>query len=320
MNRFWKTAIMASLAATAVPALAQEIYAPTRTAADQGIKLVGWGNGRVAEVEDMAYEGTQSIRFSSRNFFQGGILDFSNPVNLSSAFSNKGNLLHFTINVPGATSGGAGGGGLSRGGLKGGGGGGGTAGAAGLAGGGQEGERGSSGGGSSASPTEFSKVRVVITTTDGLRSEAYIDLKTVPEMQGGWKSVGIPLQAISGFERTNKTVKSIAISGDAVATYYLGALKILNDNTPVFAEPNVRELNLAFSDEVTFSASGSAGSTPLKFMWDFDSRDGINTDAEGQVVKRRFRKPGEFEVTLTAIDIYGLKQPYTTKIKVVVNP
>ena len=329
MKTIWTSALLVTAGLMAVPASAQELYISAKTVADQGITLIGWGNGRVAEADEVPFEGTNSLRFSSRNFFQGGILNFDNPVNLSSPFADRSNLLHFTFNVPSAGgSGGALGGPGGRGGLGGPPGAGGPGGLGGPPGAGGPGGQvggppggGGLGGGSQQATDPLEQVRVVVTTTDGLRSEGYLDISTSLPDDRGWMSVGIPLQAINGFERTNKTVKSIAISGDAVATYYLGSIKVINDTTPVFADMNYQaELNLAFGDQITFAAGGSAGATPVKFIWDFDSRDGVTGDVEGQTVTHRFRNPGEFEVTLTAVDIYGLKQPYTTKIKVVVNP
>ena len=79
-------------------------------------------------------------------------------------------------------------------------------------------------------------------------------------------------------------------------------------------------MNLALGDQVTFSGSGFGGATPLRYTWDFDSADGVGVDSEGQSVIRRFRKPGDYTITLTITDIYGLKKPYTTTIKVTVNP
>jgi PKD repeat protein len=147
---------------------------------------------------------------------------------------------------------------------------------------------------------------VIITTSDGKKSEAYIPVDT---------SV-----SISGFDRTNKTVKSIAISGDATATFFVGDISIVNDSTPITGDVNTHDLNLAQGDEFEFTASGSGGSTPLKYTWDFDASDGIQVDAEGRSVTRKFRKPGNYIITLTISDLYGLKTPYTTTIKAVVNP
>lgn len=325
MNRIWKLATLALAVAVALPTFGQELYTATKSVGDQKISLVGWGNGRIAEVDDMAYEGAVSLRISSRNYFQGGKLMYANPIDLSSAYGDKSNLLLFTFDVPGkgtgSAAGGLGGGraGGGRAGVGGGRPGGGRAGAGSAPGG-----LGAAGGppttGGSTTTSELKMIRVVVGTTDGNYSEGYLDITNSIPGTNGWFSVGIPLQAISGLGKTNKIVNSVAISGDAIATYYLGSLKVLSDTTPVYAEPNVRDLNLAFGDEVTLFAGGSAGATPVKFIWDFDSRDGIQDDAEGQTVKHRFRTPGEFEVTLTAVDIYGLKAPYTTKIKVTVNP
>jgi PKD repeat protein len=79
-------------------------------------------------------------------------------------------------------------------------------------------------------------------------------------------------------------------------------------------------MNLALGDTVTFTATGDGGSSILKYSWDFDSADGIQTDAEGRSVQRRFRKAGDFVITLTISDYYGLKAPYTATVKVKVNP
>ncbi|MDI9635007.1 PKD domain-containing protein [Kamptonema cortianum] len=314
-----KLIAIAAFAGASLAANAQMVYEANRSVADQKISLVGWGSGSVAESDDVAYEGTNSIRISSRNLFQGGILKFGQSVDLSSQYANKANLLMFSLNIGGQASGGDGGGRGAAGAAAGGG-------AVGSAGGlGAPGEGGGAAGGGQTTVAAglvkaLEKVRVVITTTDGKHAEAFLNLTTAVKDAKGWFSVGIPLQSIAGLERTNKSIASISLSGDSVATFYVGQIRIMTDNTPVFAEPNVRELNLAFGDEVTLTASGSAGATPVVFRWDFDSRDGITIDAEGAQVKRRFRREGTFMVTLTAVDAYGLKQPYSTTIRVVVNP
>jgi PKD repeat protein len=70
---------------------------------------------------------------------------------------------------------------------------------------------------------------------------------------------------------------------------------------------------------VTFQARASGGATKVVYQWDFDAADGLQVDAEGRQVRFRFRKPGTFTVTLTVRDAYGLKTPYSTTLKVVVN-
>jgi len=319
MKRVINAICMGSIFAMSALASAQSIYEPTKSIKDQGITLQGWGSGAIAEADEMVFEGGHSIRVSSRNFFQGGKMNFANAVNVSTQYADKGNLLRFTFNVPSATGAPAAGGGRpggGRGGMVGGGGDDGDSRGSGQAG------MGAPGGQAAAASTEksLSKIRVVFTTSDGKHGEAYLDVTNALKDEKGWFSVAIPLQSIRGLDKTNKTISSIALSGDAVSTMYMGNVQIVRDTTPVFGEPNVRELNLAYGDEVTFSATGYAGATPVKFQWDFDSTDGVGVDSEGQVVTRKFRREGTFTVTLTIVDVYGLKTPYKTTITVIVNP
>jgi len=171
-----------------------------------------------------------------------------------------------------------------------------------------------------SAPQKLQSIRVIVTTTDGKKSEAYIPVSTSGGGDKGWKTAAIPLQAISGFDRTNKDVKEIAFAGDVTTTFYIGDLRVVNDTTPITGEPSVRELNLALGDYMNFSANGYGGSSILKYSWDFDDKDGIQEDVVGQNIKRQFRKPGTFTITLTISDEFGLKKPYTTTIIAKVNP
>jgi hypothetical protein len=317
----------ATLAALAVAAQAQVIYAPTIAIADQRITLTPWGSGTIAETSEMAYDGGGSIRVSSRNFFQGGIVHFNAPVDLAGASSERANMFLVTLSAPAATvaTGGGTGGGPAGGGKTGGGG---AAGAAGIGsagtGAGQAGAGTGGQTGSTAPQVSFdatlTKVRCIITTTDGKKSEVYIDLTSAIPNSRGWKSVGVPLVSIPGFDKTNKVVKSIAFSGDTIGTFYVGELKVVNDTTPLYVEPSVYELNLALGDEIALSGYGSGGSSQLRYTWDFDAADGVDVDAEGQTVRRRFRKPGNYTITVTVHDQFGLKKPHSSTIKVIVNP
>lgn len=316
----------AALAALATTAFAQVIYTPNIALADQRISLKPWGSGTIAETNEMAFSGTTSVRVSSRNFFQGGIMVFDNPVDLSALTADKSNMLMVTVQAATAdttfTSGGGGGG---RPGAAAGGGsavGGASAGGGTDTGGAVTGGR--TGGGSAVQEVTIdatlTKVRCIVTTTDGKKSEVYVDLTSALPNARGWKSVGVPLMSIPGFERTNKTVKEIAFSGDTIGTFYVGEIKVLNDTTPLYVEPTVREANLALGDEISITAIGSGGASQLRYTWDFDSKNGVDVDAEGMTVRRKFRKPGEYTITLTVNDKFGLKPPYSTTIKVTVNP
>ncbi len=303
---------LAFAAAFAVGASAQVVYTPVRTAADQGITLRGWGSGTIRETDEAALEGSASIRVSSRNIFQGGIMEFATPIDLTTAFGDKNSLLQFAILLPGAATGatsGAGGGGRP----------GGVSGISGASPGQEQENRPGQGAATAADAPALENVRVVITTSDGKKSETFLNVAGRTS-ESGWIRAAVPLAAIRGFAASDKKVKSIALSGDAVASFFIGEASIVTDSTPLYAEPNVRELNLGLGEEYTFSAFGSGGSSELVFSWDFDSADGVQADAEGVAVSRRFRKPGKFTVTLTVRDAFGLKQPYSTTLVVEVNP
>lgn len=183
---------------------------------------------------------------------------------------------------------------------------------------GMNGPRGS-GAGSEELPLKM--IRMIVLTTDGKRSEAYVPLPTTTKTDNGYKPLAVPLQAISGFDRTNKIVKQVWLSGDAVATFYVGNIAVINDATPITGDTYYHDLNLALGDELTLSAVGYGGASVLRYTWNFgEGGDPSLVDAEGQSVKHKFRSPGDLVVTLTISDKFGLKKPFTTTIKVTVNP
>lgn len=306
------------------------IYATGRTIADQKIALKAWGSGTIAETDETAYEGTTSVRVSTRNYFQGGRIILQ-PTDLASATENKDNLLMFTVklNAEQASGGGNPGGGRTTGdggeeGARGGGrpGRGGGGGVGDPSGGGPRGGGGQSGGGTSepqGKNATLKSIRVVITTTDGLKSEMFVAVPNNPN-KDGWRQFALPLQAIAGFTRTNKVIKEIALAGDATGTFWVGEIRVANDSTPIQGDVNIREINIGLGEELELIGTGFAGSTALRYTWDFDSANGIQEEAEGAYIRRRFRKAGTYTVTLTIHDQYGLKKPYSTTLTVVVNP
>ncbi len=315
MTNIWKV-LAIGVAGFSTLANAQVLYNSTKPIKDQSISVRGWGSGSIAETDELAYEGIYSIRVSTRNFFQGGILTISSPIDMKGAYADKNNLLRLTIRVADLSTTLGGG----RGGVGAGSSGGGTLGDDGSGKGG--GNRGGASSGNTASTPAgtLRNIRLIVTTTDGKKSEAYIAVNTNATSERGWLSVAAPLTVISGFDKTNMQIKELAFSGDAMTTFYVGDIRMINDATPITGEISQADMNLALGDEVTFNARGFGGSSVLKYSWDFDSTDGIQTDAEGPTIKRKFRKAGTFTVTLTISDANGLKKPYVATVKVKVNP
>ena len=318
-----KTALTIGLLVAGAFASAQVIptliYAPARSVKDQKISLEGWGSGTIAETDGIAFAGTSSIRVSSRNFFQGGTMTLGEPKDLAKKYDDKSNLIRLTFFLEDS---GWIYGKIDRNSEKSGG----------------TGLIGHGGGAAQLAPgitttreaipsipfkPKIKQVRMIITTTDGKKSEAYVPIGTSQSAANalGWRNLAIPLQAINGFDRTNKIIDSISLSTDTVATMYIGQIDVVTDDTPVRGQiDNVTKLNLALGDEVTLTASGEGGSSVLEYDWDFDDSDGIQIDDQGTMVKHKFRKAGTFKVTLTIADKYGLKKPFVTSIPVVVNP
>lgn len=322
-----KVAVLLSIAAMGSAFAQTVIYSPSRSIADQSISLKSWGSGSISETDEVAYEGTKSIRVSSRNYFQGGRITMGKSSALSSLYEDKDNLLMLAFRIANSSvrigGGGAGGRPGSEGGPGGlaGGDGGGREGGGGVGFGAPGGGKSGGGGGAAASTTAapaLKNIRLVITTTDGMKSEVYMAIPAGAD--SGWRQIGIPLQAITGFGKTNKDVKDVTFSGDSLATFYVGEIRVANDSTPITGSLDRSDMNLALGDEVEFNGSAFGGASQLVYNWDFDESDGLQVEATGATIKRRFRKPGKYVVTMTVVDVYGLKKPLVKKATITVNP
>lgn len=315
--KIWTTIGLAALAVFSCAG--DTIYAAGSSVKDQKITLKSWGSGSIAETDEVAYEGTTSVRISTRNIFQGGKMIFQTAADLAKATEDKNNLIRFAIKIAGddviavsAPVKGAGAAGPKAGGKAGGKPG---FGAGDDSGGGKSGASESS---VSVDKQPMKTLRMVFTTTDGMKSEIFLGLEG-RSGKNGWREIAVPLQAIPGFMKSNKVLKDVTFTGDSTATFYVGEIKIVNDTTAVTADLNMGDMNIGIGTEIEFHGSGYAGSSPLTYTWDFDAADGVQVDAEGGYVKHRFRKSGSFTVTLTVSDSYGLKAPVSKTMKVTVN-
>jgi len=352
MTKTWLGLILLTGAFTA--SAQSIIYNPTQTIDSQKISLKPWGSGTIAQTDETAYHGSDSVRISTNNLFQGGILNFGSPIDLTKDFAVKDDLLQLTFLAPdssmvfGGNTGGKAGAGQtpgvggmgSLGGSKGGSGKGGPMGAgngmqglkgsgqgakgggnipgagAGMQGGPSTPGAGGAPGATDTTPKVLTMIRLVITTTDGMKSEVYLPADTVVGSDT-WKQIAVPVSNITGFDRTNKMIQSIAVSGDMPATIYVGDLRVVNDATPITGSINQTATNLALGDQLTLSGSGYGGATILEYDWNFG--DGTQVDSVGQTVRHTFRTPGHFKVSLTIVDKYGAKAPYTTTVDITVN-
>ena len=307
-----------ALSVLSVPLFAQEtdqrLYDGARSIADQKIWLRPWGGGGIAPQGNTVFQGSQSLRVMSRNYFQGGTVNFNNPRDLGRKFDDKSYVLKLTVLIDDggtvyANADKSRGEGKSNQGLT-------VVGhAASL--------NGSNPGDLKIKPAiafhpKIKKIRFVIQTTDGKHSEAYEPVLMSTSAGDGWRNFAIPLQSITGFDRTNKIIQSITLSSDTISNLFVGDIRITSDTTPIRGTVDSGSLSVPIGSDVTFTAFGDGGDSPLIYSWDFDDRDGIQADGQGQQIRHRFRKPGTFNVTVTISDFYGVKSPakQTVKVKV----
>ena len=310
--------MVTTLVALAILAQGTSIY-NGQPLAGSGGSVASWGGGKIEETAETSLAGGRSLKVETNNMFQGGVLKLGSPVDLSGFAANKQDLLTIGLYVAdfsGASASGGGGTPANIGGAMGG-----RAGA--MGGGGRAGGAAVGGGGAAEPPAAGSSetprmenLRLVITTTDGKRSEAMIPVRSA----GRWVQAGIPVSMIPGFAKTNRTIQSIAVSADAPTYFYVGEIKVTQDVSPIQGQIHNTALNVGKGTEVVLQSTAEGGATPLVFIWDFNSTDGLQEEATGQAVRHKFRQPGTFKVTLTVKDIYGLKTPWVGTLDVTVNP
>lgn len=288
MSKFAVGLVLLAIGGVAAAQNVVSLYSALRPIKDQGIGVYGWGSGRIAETTEISSEGAYSLRIQTNNFFQGGAIVFADPKDLTTAFNSPTRLLSLKFLVADASL---------------------TLGT----------QRPNAAPTAPATPSRvpLQNLRLIFSTSDGLKSEIYFPISAASGAK--WKSVAFPLKGVTGFERTNKTVTQIHISGDATSTFYIAGLELVDDDVAITGELNTQRLDLALGDQVDLIAYGDGGATILKYEWDFDKSDGIQIEAEGQAVRRKFRKPGRFVVTCTISDQYGIKKPLVLELNVKVN-
>lgn len=324
--------------AMALPAFAQRIEIPIYKgdpSQQAGIALMPWGSGDARDSEEYIRTGSRSIRITSHGAYQGAQLLLRRPVDIKSASQDPYAYLQFVLQLPEQQT---------RSGLRAGLPGGlppdvmlglpsGIPGVTGRAGrtrsGGRRGRDDEFGMGLGlgagtqrtgvVKPKPLENIRVVLVTTDDRQIEVRLPTENARPDNTGWTSLAVPLVTIPGLKESNGQIKEIRIFGDTPCTLYLGEARVVYDETPIRVDP-LAEVVVPANSTVTFTASAHAGASLLKYEWDFDTQGEFQPDAEGRVVKHKYRKSRETDyiVTLRVSDIYGIKKPVmvTTKVHV----
>jgi hypothetical protein len=287
----------------------------------------GWGSGTLFESKDIVYRGTSSLKLISLNYYEGGRLDFSTPLDLSSYLKNPFAFLRFRIfpttspivsTFPGAGGFMPGGGALGAGGMfvaPPGAPGGMAGGAPGMPG----GAPGMPGGvqfpgGAYPSVYQLKSFRIVLICEDGLLVSENFPFDMQMVMGERFYSVAIPFNSFKG--NGNGIVKRMLIFTNSPQTIYIGQISVIVDDTPITVVVPSKSIAARVNTFVQFSALARAGVSSLRYTWDFDDSNGIQEESIGRAVLHSFTKTGTFNVTITVSDLAGVKKPAREKIKV----
>lgn len=293
----------------------------------------GWGSGTLAESKDIVYRGTISLKLISMNYYEGGRLDFTTPMDLSSYLKNPNAFLRFRIfptvspvsTFPGAAGFMPGAGGMfvappgTPGGMPGG-----AAGMPGMPGGapGMPGGMPGMPGGAPGMPGltgayltyQLKSFRIVLFCEDGLLVSEDFPFQMQTVMGERWYSVAIPFNTFKG--KASGVVRRMLICSNSPQTIYIGQISVVVDNSPITVAVPSKNVTARVNTLVRFYAIGSGGLSSLRYSWDFDDSNGIQEEAIGQVVYYTFQKAGTFNVTVTVSDLAGVKKPVQEEIKV----
>ncbi|MES2464777.1 MAG: PKD domain-containing protein [Armatimonadota bacterium] len=262
------------------------------------VTLGSWGSGRAERSKEFIFVGDSSIRLTTQGLYQGGRLDFANPVDLSMPFQNPNAYVRMRVRFTGNNA---------------------T----------QNSFDPSSGETARKAASPFTRMRFLMTMADGSTHELIRPVSIAPtDDPEAYVPISFPLSALikknaDGTRGTAPTgdaarVKQMAIFGDTYGVFNIGEIGVIADETEISVQP--LELPPVFTnDNISFIASGEGGATTLKYSWDFDASDGIQSDAEGRSIRHAFKKEGKYTVTLTVTDVDGIKKPAVTTTEVEVT-
>jgi len=311
MRSLKTTLVVAGLALglmCAVPSQSRElsIYAGEE-AASRGVTLSPWGGGAAVETTLNGLVSNRSIQLNVPSLYSGGMMVFANPIEIAdpSVLSQYDYLL-FDLKFKSLTP-------------------------LGLT---DPGSKPTGTGEYKQLPADYygnfyyedlpmvpkiRRMRVVLWSADG-RAVSHTGI-VVPRAtdEEGWFSVAMPLAAF-GIKSPGQGFKlaRIAVGADFADTVWLGQLRVVTDDTPIYVE-SIDDQDVGAGDIVVLKGDAEAGHTPITYTWDFNSTDGIQDDGFGPLVQMTYSKAGTYTVTLTAKDPDGIKKPASTKVKIAVN-
>lgn len=157
---------------------------------------------------------------------------------------------------------------------------------------------------------QIDAVRLEFTLADGKKADVY---RAIPESTDvsageGWYSVNVPVSALK-LGGTDSPLKSVTIGGNQFGIFYIGRMKLASKTAALNLSIDGPE-KVAPGQPVTLRVKGASDLDSLKYTWDFNSNDGRNDQATGNIATTRYFTPDQdVTITLTASDLDGVNPP-----------
>ena len=153
-------------------------------------------------------------------------------------------------------------------------------------------------------------VRAVLVTDQGLIDCGLHKIDATALDAEGWLRVIMPVDQWRGRGKVaGAKVQRVAFFGDQSGTLYIGRAWLIEEDTPLVADPGPTRRRVKINQDVRFEAAPQPSGIRARYTWDFDDLDGITEDAVGPSATWRFEQPGYYVVTLTVKDLSGALVP-----------
>jgi len=256
---------------------------------DQGIILGSWGSGTAAKTKEQVLDGAWSIKITTQGLYSGAKIDFAQPVTLFSNGIDPTRYIQFAFFFKDIQE--------------------------------VNPAQGTDSTWADVEPykkPKASKMRFVFVSDKGETVEA-IEPTGALDPDDNWMRIAVPLAKFKPREGiTSFAMKRFMVFTDIPSTFYLGAMKLVTDTTPIKVDPLDPRV-VAVMDTQFFVARATGGVSSLNYAWDFDASNGIQVESTEPVVKHQYRTGGVYTVTLTVSDADGLKEPVTVSTTIEVT-
>lgn len=282
-------ATAASFWAVTAHASANEVYVYRGSAlASEGIVVGSWGSGRAVESKERTLVGSNSIKITTQGLYAGGRIDFSQPVTLFTGQPEKGRYVVFSFWF-------------------------------------DDSKKVDPSAGTNqvvdldpyAIP-KTERIRFIFVNDKGVMTS--IVQPTVPlDPDDNWVRIAVPLTKLKlGEGESSYRMSRLMVFTDTPTTLHLGEVKLQTDVTPITGGIS-GDLAFGVNQKSFYQAEVRGGLATLKYSWDYNAADGIQTESTGMVGSKIYTTDGDYTITLTVSDVDGIKAPLVLTHKVSVN-